>query len=74
MIRNPRFNETKTNDNSNKEQVVEGKVKEKEEKEWIEFGGNRPIYFMNQSYVQYRNQFVQQLLKVDESKYGSIYD
>ena len=74
MIRNPRFNETKTNDNSNKEQVVEGKVKEKEEKEWIQFGGNRPIYFMNQSYVQYRNQFVQQLLKVDENKYGSIYD
>ena len=65
IIRNPKFVIKK----NSKESVVEV-----EEKEWIQFGGNRPIYFMNQSYVKKRNALVQQLLKIDENKYDSIYD
>jgi hypothetical protein len=65
IIRNPKFVIRK----NSKESVVEV-----EEKVWIQFGGNRPIYFMNQSYVKKRNALVQQLLKIDENKYDSIYD
>eukprot|EP00533_Pseudo-nitzschia_delicatissima_P000741 CAMPEP_0116113724 /NCGR_PEP_ID=MMETSP0327-20121206/19653_1 /TAXON_ID=44447 /ORGANISM="Pseudo-nitzschia delicatissima, Strain B596" /LENGTH=552 /DNA_ID=CAMNT_0003607085 /DNA_START=91 /DNA_END=1749 /DNA_ORIENTATION=+ len=36
-------------------------------------GGNRPIYFVNRTYVQERHDLVQQMIAADEAKYGTIY-
>jgi hypothetical protein len=40
---------------------------------WRNFGGNRPIYFVNDTYVQERHVLVQKIVKDDEAKYGSWY-
>jgi hypothetical protein len=36
-------------------------------------GGNRPIYFQNTTYVVERHALVQQLIRDDEAKFGSLY-
>ena len=36
-------------------------------------GGNRPIYFQNKDYVRERHALVQEIIKSDEEKYGTIY-
>lgn len=36
-------------------------------------GGNRPIYFVNRTYVQERHAQVQQMIAADEATYGTIY-
>ena len=41
--------------------------------EWVPFGGNRPIYFQNITYVMQRNALVSKLIADDENKYGSYY-
>jgi len=38
-----------------------------------EFGGNRPIYFQNQTYIQERHALIKQLILDDEKTYGSLY-
>ena len=49
--------------------------KNKEENEgYVEFGGNKPIYFISKEYVERRILLVQQILQKDEKQYGSIYD
>lgn len=40
---------------------------------WKEFGGNRPVYFMNETYAHERHAKVQQMVAKDEAKYGSRY-
>jgi hypothetical protein len=61
-IKNPNYNrDNQENENENEE-------------EWIEFGGNKPIYFIDKEYVNKRSQLVKQILYKDEQKYGSIYD
>jgi hypothetical protein len=41
---------------------------------WKTFAGTRPIYFMNDTYVQERHVLVQNMVKKDEAKYGSWYE
>ena len=60
------------NPNYNKDNKENGK--NENEEEWIEFGGNKPIYFIDKEYVNKRSQLVKQILHKDEQKYGSIYD
>ncbi len=40
---------------------------------WKTFGGKKPLYFMNETYVRERHAQVQQLVARDEMKYGSRY-
>lgn len=36
-------------------------------------GGNRPIYFKKRSYVEERHALLQEMVRADEQKYGTIY-
>lgn len=47
--------------------------KKQKQKQFVPFGGNRPIYFRNTTYVQERNKLVSKLIEEDEAKYGSYY-
>jgi hypothetical protein len=37
-------------------------------------GGNRPIYFLNQTYVDERHRLVRKMIRQDEAKYGPSYN
>jgi len=38
------------------------------------FGGNRPIFFVNRTYVEERHALVQRMIAADEAKHGTIYN
>ena len=59
------------NHNNNRKDPKKNK---EENEEYIEFGGNKPIYFLDKEYVKKRTILVQQILQKDEKQYGSIYD
>jgi hypothetical protein len=40
---------------------------------WKNFGGPRPLYFRNETYVRERHSAVRRMVAEDESKYGSRY-
>ena len=60
--------------NHNNNSRKDPKKNKEENEEYIEFGGNKPIYFISKEYVKRRILLVQQILQKDEKQYGSIYD
>ena len=44
------------------------------EKELFSLKGNRPIFFKDRTYVEQRHALVQEMVRADEAKYGTIYE
>mmetsp|Transcript_56957 Transcript_56957/g.138757 ORF Transcript_56957/g.138757 Transcript_56957/m.138757 type:complete len:582 (-) Transcript_56957:722-2467(-) len=40
----------------------------------VTLGGNRPIYFLNTTYVEERHRLIQDMVRQDEAKYGPSYN
>ena len=43
------------------------------EDEMFSLGGNRPIFFLNRTYIVERHALVKQMIRDDEAKYGTVY-
>ena len=49
-------------------------IQMREQRGWGSLGGNRPIFFHNRSYVQYRHERVTEMVIADEEEFGMCYD